>query len=117
MIYKHQIKIQVILKSIYKYIINEKIWENMKNLDISLLKYINKSKKQDFINLIISFTESSLSSKENTSINSKDLINTSEMIYILSIIYLFNNSQIYINTKISRFSEFNYHIFHVNIIK
>jgi len=89
----------------------------MKNLDISLLKYINKSKKQDFINLIISFTESSLSSKENTSINSKDLINTSEMIYILSIIYLFNNSQIYINTKISRFSEFNYHIFHVNIIK
>jgi len=89
----------------------------MKSLNISFLKYINKSKKQGFIDSIIFFTESSLSSKENTSIDSKDLVNTSEMTYTLSIICLFSDSQIYANTKISRFSEFNYRTFHANIIK
>ena len=74
----------------------------MKNLNISFSKYINKSKKQDFIDSIIFLTESSSSSKENTSIDLKDLMNTSEMIYTLSIIYLFGDSQIYANTEMSR---------------
>ena len=38
----------------------------MKNFNILFLKYINKSKKQDFINLIIFLTKSLSSLKENT---------------------------------------------------
>ena len=117
MTYKHQIKTQITSKSIHKHITSEKARENVESPNISPLKCVNKSKKQGFIDSITSFAESSSSSKENTPIDLKDLVNTSEMIYILSIIYLFSNSQIYANTKMSRLSEFNYRIFHVNIIK
>lgn len=110
---KQQPKAQVASKWTRKYIISEKMWENSEIDITSPSKHVNKSKNQD----TTLFAESLSSSKEKPPIDPKDLIDTSQMIYTLSIMCLFGDSQIYANTKMPRFSEFNYHAFHTILIK